>query len=55
MPVIINEMIANVRPDSETIAVDDTHPRATGSNEAVQKMQRQLVIDEERKERLQID
>jgi hypothetical protein len=55
MPVIINEMIANVRPDSETVAVDNDRPQASGSDEAAQKLRHQMNIDQERKERLQID
>lgn len=55
MPVIINEMIANIRPDAETVAVDSDSPQASGADEAAQKLRRQMAIDEERKERLKID
>lgn len=55
MPLIINEMVANIRPDPDTVITDSNQPTATGSDEAAQKLRRQLAIEEERKERLQID
>jgi len=55
MPVIINEMIANIRPDPETVAVDGNTPQSSGADEAAQKLRRQMAIDDERKERLKID
>jgi len=55
MPVIINEMIANVRPDSETVAVDNDRPQASGSDQEAQRIRDQMNIDQEREERLQID
>ena len=55
MPIIINEMIANVRPDNEPVAVDSNPLQASGADEIAQKLQRQQVVDQEREERLHID
>lgn len=55
MPVIINEMIANVRPENEPVATDTSPLQASGADEAVQKLRIQQAIDQERQERLNID
>jgi hypothetical protein len=55
MPVIISEMIANVRPDNEPTAVDSTPLQASGADEIAQKLLQQQAIDREREERLSID
>jgi len=55
MPVIISEMIANVRPENEPAAVDSTPLQASGADEIAQKLRQQQAIDQEREERLSID
>lgn len=55
MPIIINEMIANVRPDNDPVAVDSSAPQSAGGDEAARLLAEQLKIDREREERLSID
>jgi hypothetical protein len=55
VPVIINEMIANVRPDTEPVATDSSPLQASGADELAQKLRMQQAIDQERQERLNID
>jgi len=55
LPVIINEMIANVRPDQEPVAGDRAPEIASGADQLAQQLRLQQAIDQERQERLNID